>query len=330
MHPDIEKLKQRFQMVREELSRVIIGQQELIELLLISVLANGHALITGVPGVAKTLTIRALARALQLNNNRIQFTPDLLPSDITGVEILDINSVTGEKSFRYLKGPVFTNILLADEINRSSPRTQSALLEAMQEKQVSIAGSNYRLEEPFLTFATRNPIDSEGVYPLPEAQLDRFLLEIRVHYPSYDEEMQIASTDYSMKLDSITPVLARDELLHFQSLLAEVPVPDSVLKKGVEWIRATRPQSNNGKNGNDAKEKEDLSDNFSWGAGPRASLHLIQAARAHSLLFGEGVVSLNDCRRVFAPVMRHRIIPSLSYRRAGDEIDDILDRIISH
>jgi MoxR-like ATPase len=241
-----------------------------------------------------------------------------LPGDITGVEILDIDEA-GKKNFRYIKGPVFTNVLIADEINRATPRTQSALLEAMQEKNVTLGGELYKLDDPFIVFATRNPIDYEGVYPLPEAQLDRFIMEIIVEYPDTADEMVIASKDHSKELAAVNQVISKDDLLMYQALVDDVPVPESVMAKAVGMVRKTRP--------GDPAASPDVSEMLEWGAGPRASYHLIHTARAYALLYGEGAVTERDIKAVFASVIRHRIIPSAIFTRTGKNIDELIARI---
>ncbi len=314
----IADLKNKFQAMETSFQKVVIGQQEVMRLLNVSILSNGHSLITGAPGLAKTLAVKTISKLLDLESRRIQFTPDLLPSDIIGVEILDMDPVKQTKEFRYIKGPVFTNVLLADEINRATPRTQSALLEAMQEKNVTLGGENYKLDPPFIVFATRNPIDSEGVYPLPEAQLDRFLLEIIVPYPNQESEWQIAAQDHNALLDNTTSELDKASLLEFQNIVSSVPIPESVLKKSIQWIRNTRPQNN-----------ADIADTIAWGAGPRAAFHLMHACRAYALLYDEGIVTEQIVKKMFPHVIRHRIVTTAIFQRSGKEVDEILDHITS-
>ena len=322
MEQKIQKLKSDFEKASEEVSKVIIGQEKILKFINIAILANGHTLLTGAPGLAKTLAVKAVSKVLGVDDSRIQFTPDLLPGDIVGVEILDYNSDTGQKDFRYIKGPVFTNILLADEINRATPRTQSALLEAMQEKNVTLGGELYHLDEPFIVFATRNPIDYEGVYPLPEAQLDRFIMEIVVEYPDEENEMIIASKDFSKELDSLKSIITKENLLEYQSMVDEVPVAESVMKNAIQLIRKTRP--------GDPSSSEDVKEFLEWGAGPRAAYHLVHAARSFALLYGDGVVSDKDIEAVFPNVMRHRIIPSAIFSRSGKDIDELISKIITN
>jgi MoxR-like ATPase len=318
MQETINKLKDDFAKAAQEIGKVIVGQQDAIKLISTALLACGHTLITGAPGLAKTLAVKAASRALGIENSRIQFTPDLLPGDIVGVEILDMDE-SGKKSFRYIKGPVFTNILLADEINRATPRTQSALLEAMQEKSVTLGGVLYKLDDPFIVFATRNPIDYEGVYPLPEAQLDRFIMEIIVEYPGFDDEIIIASKDHSKDLESINPVISKEDLLKYQKIVDDVPVPESVMSQAIRMVRKTRPD--------DHSSSSEVREMLEWGAGPRAAYHLIHASRAHALLYGEGVVTERDVKSVFGSVMRHRIIPSAIFTRTGKDIDELIAKI---
>jgi MoxR-like ATPase len=320
MQKIISDLKNDFNKAADEIGKVIIGQKDVIKLINTAILACGHTLITGAPGLAKTLAVKAAAKVLGINNSRIQFTPDLLPGDIIGVEILDIDR-SGKKSFRYIKGPVFTNVLIADEINRATPRTQSALLEAMQEKNITLGGVLYKLDEPFIVFATRNPIDYEGVYPLPEAQLDRFMMEIIVSYPDLNEEILIASKDHSKELKNIKPVISKKALQKYQSLIDEVPVPESVMSRAVSLVRATRPD--------DPSSSPEVRELLEWGAGPRAAYHLIHAARAFSLLYGEGVVTEKDIKSIFPYVMRHRIIPSAIFTRTGKDMDELIAKIIN-
>ncbi|MFH0976790.1 MAG: MoxR family ATPase [Spirochaetota bacterium] len=318
MQETLNKLKDDFSKATLEVAKVIVGQKEVIKFINTAVLACGHILITGAPGLAKTLAVKAIAKVLGIENSRIQFTPDLLPGDIVGFEILDIDE-SGKKSFRYIKGPVFTNVLLADEINRATPRTQSALLEAMQEKNVTLGGELHQLDEPFIVIATRNPIDYEGVYPLPEAQLDRFIMEIMVDYPDLKDEIIIASRDYSKELDSVNKVIQKEDLLKYQRIVDDVPVPESVMEKAVSMVRKTRPD--------DPSSSQEVREMLEWGAGPRAAYHLIHAARAYALLYGEGVVTEREIRAVFPNVMRHRIIPSAIFTRTGKDIDELISKI---
>ncbi len=290
------RLREFLVQFRTEIHRVIVGQEEVLDQLLIALLCNGHVLLTGVPGLAKTLLIKTLANLFRLDFNRIQCTPDLMPSDISGVEILDDNEV--ERRFRFIEGPVFTNLLLADEINRTSPRTQAALLQAMQEKQVTVAGKTYQLTQPFIVFATQNPIDSEGTYPLPEAQLDRFLFNVEMEYPSAKEEAEIAVQSQS-KSQEVDAFFDGSDLMKIQQLVDEVPIAPHVIDWIVQLVRATRPKDSS---------VEPIRKYVEWGAGVRASQNLVRAARAHALLQGDPVVGKKNVCYVAPSVLRHRII----------------------
>ena len=290
------RLREFLVQFRTEIHRVIVGQEEVLDQLLIALLCNGHVLLTGVPGLAKTLLIKTLAKLFRLDFNRIQCTPDLMPSDISGVEILDDNEE--ERRFRFIEGPVFTNLLLADEINRTSPRTQAALLQAMQEKQVTVAGKTYQLTQPFIVFATQNPIDSEGTYPLPEAQLDRFLFNVEMEYPSAKEEAEIAVQSQS-KSQEVDAFFDGSDLMKIQQLVDEVPIAPHVIDWIVQLVRATRPKDSS---------VEPIRKYVEWGAGVRASQNLVRAARAHALLQGDPVVGKKNVCYVAPSVLRHRII----------------------
>ena len=290
------RLREFLVQFRTEIHRVIVGQEEVLDQLLIALLCNGHVLLTGVPGLAKTLLIKTLANLFRLDFNRIQCTPDLMPSDISGVEILDDNEE--ERRFRFIEGPVFTNLLLADEINRTSPRTQAALLQAMQEKQVTVAGKTYQLTQPFIVFATQNPIDSEGTYPLPEAQLDRFLFNVEMEYPSAKEEAEIAVQSQS-KSQEVDAFFDGSDLMKIQQLVDEVPIAPHVIDWIVQLVRATRPKDSS---------VEPIRKYVEWGAGVRASQNLVRAARAHALLQGDPVVGKKNVCYVAPSVLRHRII----------------------
>ena len=309
--------------LRAEVQRRIIGQENVLDEILMSLIARGHALLVGVPGLAKTLMVRSLAEAVRLEFHRIQFTPDLVPSDITGTEILEEDAVTGTRSFRFVRGPIFANIVLADEINRAPPRTQAALLEAMQEHSVTASGDTMRLPEPFFVLATQNPIEQEGTYPLPEAQLDRFLFDIRVSYPSEADEVTILRSTTGATAETLEPILGAAELLHLQNLTREIAAGDSVLRYAAALVRATRPD--------DGRAPELVRDYVRWGAGPRAGQSLILGAKAHALLRGRLAVSPDDVRRVVLPVLRHRVLPNFAAEaeRVGVEriIEDLLARI---
>ena len=299
----IESLSQIITSVKYEIGKVIIGQNEIIEQLLISLFSNGHCLLIGVPGLAKTLLIRTLARALDLKFHRIQFTPDLMPSDITGTEIIEENITTGHKDFKFVRGPVFSNIVLADEINRTPPKTQSALLEAMQEHDVTAAGITYKLEEPFFVLATQNPIEQEGTYPLPEAQLDRFMFNLWLDYPNINEEKEIVKSTTSDYFPEIAKVLSADQIVEYQNLVRKVPVADNIIDYAVRIVRETRP---------DTTTNQLVKDNVSYGAGPRASQYLIIGAKAMAALSGRFTPEMADIKAVAVPVLRHRIITNFN------------------
>ncbi|EDM79136.1 ATPase associated with various cellular activities, AAA-3 [Plesiocystis pacifica SIR-1] len=306
----------------EQIERRVVGQREVVELLLIALFAGGHALFVGVPGLAKTLLVSSLAEALELDFSRIQFTPDLMPSDITGSEVLEEDG-SGRRSFRFIAGPVFCNLLLADEINRTPPKTQAALLQAMQEARVSAGGKTHPLPPPFHVFATQNPIEQEGTYPLPEAQLDRFMLEILVDYPDEDAERRIVAMASSAAVDqraAITPVLTPAELTRLQELVRRVPVPPSVVDHVVALLRATRPTEERCPAG--------LRELLRWGAGPRAGQQLVLAAQARAALRGSESVSIGDVRALVRPVFRHRLVPSFAAESRGVSRDEILTRVL--
>lgn len=318
------ELLARAQRSHGELARAIggrvVGQDQVIELMLVALLASGHALLVGVPGLAKTLLVSSLAEALELKFGRVQFTPDLLPSDITGADVLvdDGMAQTGQsrRSIRFLPGPIFANLVLADEINRTPPKTQAALLQAMQEKRVTVGSETHRLPDPFLVFATRNPIEQEGTYALPEAQLDRFLLEIHVEYPSEDEEREIARRTTSATPGEVPRVLTADEVRELQALVPRIPVTDEAVKLAVTLARATRPKAAGGSAGVRAVE-----DYVRYGAGPRGSQALVLAAKARAALRGEAAAQAEDVRALVVPVLRHRLV--LSYRAEADGIRDV-------
>ncbi|HEY6826411.1 MAG TPA: AAA family ATPase [Gemmatimonadaceae bacterium] len=309
--------------LRAEVQRRIVGQGAVLDEILMSLIAGGHALLVGVPGLAKTLMVRSLAEAVHLEFRRIQFTPDLVPSDITGTEILEEDSASGSRSFRFVHGPVFANIVLADEINRAPPRTQAALLEAMQEHSVTASGQTMPLPEPFFVLATQNPIEQEGTYPLPEAQLDRFLFDIRVGYPSEQEEVAILRNTTGSANESLETVLGASELMALQRLTRDVVAADSVLQYAASLVRATRPD--------DSRAPELVKQYVRWGAGPRAGQSLILGAKANALLSGRLVVAPADVKRVATPVLRHRVLPNFAAEAesVGAEriIEDLLARI---
>ncbi|MBP5326740.1 MAG: AAA family ATPase [Bacteroidales bacterium] len=316
MASDVESLDtlvEKYHLLRNEVGKVIIGQDHVVDSLLLSIFTGGHCLLVGVPGLAKTLMVNTLSRALGLTFNRIQFTPDLMPSDITGSEILDEN-----RHFRFVKGPVFANILLADEINRTPPKTQSALLEAMQEKSVTVAGHSYPLEAPFFVLATQNPIEQEGTYPLPEAQLDRFMLNIMLDYPSFDEEMDIVRQTTIERNDDVQVVLSAEEIVHFQSVIRRLPVPDNVVSYAVALAAATRPS----KEGNTVAAKY-----LSWGAGPRASQYLVMGAKTHAALSGKYSPDREDVDAVADEVLRHRLVRNYFAEAEGITTESIISEL---
>jgi MoxR-like ATPase len=315
-----ERLTEAYKAIRAELSKQIIGMDRVIEELMISIFSRGHCLLVGVPGLAKTLLISSLARTLSLSFARIQFTPDLMPADITGTEVIQEDKGTGERSFKFLHGPIFANVILADEINRTPPKTQAALLEAMQEHQVTAGGRKYTLDEPFFVLATENPIEQEGTYPLPEAQLDRFMFNVKVEYPSRDEELDIMKLTTTTTKPELGEVLGKDEIMALQETVRRVPIADPVLQYAVRLVRATRLDTDEAP----AFVKESLA----WGAGPRATQNLILGGKARALLEGRFYVSTDDIRAVAHPVLRHRLIPNYSAEAEGITSDKLVDRLL--
>jgi MoxR-like ATPase len=315
----IELLSESLNKVRGEIGKVIIGQKDIIEQLLISLFAKGHTLLIGVPGLAKTLLIKILAQSLSLKFNRIQFTPDLMPGDITGTEIIQENVSTRQKEFKFVKGPIFANIILADEINRTPPKTQSALLEAMEEHKVTTAGTTYTLEEPFFVLATQNPIEQEGTYPLPEAQLDRFMFNIWLDYPSHKEEMEIVTSTTADYKPSIDVVLHADEILQYQDLIRRIPVADNLVDFAVKIVRASRPESSN---------LGFVKDFISYGAGPRASQYLILGAKSRAAVLGKYTPDLDDIRSVALPVLRHRIVTNFNAEAENVSANEIINMLL--
>jgi MoxR-like ATPase len=315
-----ERLTEAYKAIRTELSKQIIGMDRVIEELMISIFSRGHCLLVGVPGLAKTLLISSLARTLSLSFARIQFTPDLMPADITGTEVIQEDKGTGERSFKFLHGPIFANVILADEINRTPPKTQAALLEAMQEHQVTAGGRKYTLDEPFFVLATENPIEQEGTYPLPEAQLDRFMFNVKVEYPSRDEELDIMKLTTTTTKPELGEVLGKDEIMALQETVRRVPIADPVLQYAVRLVRATRLDTDEAP----AFVKESLA----WGAGPRATQNLILGGKARALLEGRFYVSTDDIRAVAHPVLRHRLIPNYSAEAEGITSDKLVDRLL--
>jgi len=317
----IEDLKQAQERIVREIKKVIVGQRRIIDELLISLFSRGHCLLIGVPGLAKTLLISTLSRILNLKFNRIQFTPDLMPSDITGTEILEEDRTTGKKTFRFVKGPVFANIILADEINRTPPKTQAALLQAMQEYEVSAAGETYKLDEPFFVLATQNPIELEGTYPLPEAQLDRFMFNLWIDYPSKEEEVKIVHTTTGGLEPKPLSVMGAEKIIQLQRLVRRVPVADLVVNYAVDFVRKTRPD--------DGSSPQFIKDWISWGAGPRASQYLILGAKARCVLDGRTTPDIDDIRTVAKPVLRHRIVTNFNAEADGVSTVDIIDRLLN-
>ncbi len=316
----VEKLQTDKDKLFQEIAKVIIGQKEIVEHLFISLLCRGHVLLEGVPGLAKTLLIKTLSDAMDLSFNRIQFTPDLMPSDITGTEIIEEEHGTGKRGFKFFKGPIFANIVLADEINRTPPKTQAALLESMQEHKVTAGGTSYTLEEPFFVLATQNPIEQEGTYPLPEAQLDRFMFNILISYPSRIEEVEIVKSTTTTKEQKVNHVLSSEDLFAYQNLVRNVPVADNVIEYAVDFVNSTR-STNNGQAG-------PAKDWLEWGAGPRASMYLILAAKAKALLDGRTTPDVSDVQQMLNPVLRHRIIPNFNAEADGITRDNILEKLL--
>jgi MoxR-like ATPase len=310
-----ESFKEDYSKLKNEIHKVIVGQDDVVNQLLIAIFSKGHALLIGVPGLAKTLLVNTIAKTLGLTFNRIQFTPDLMPSDIIGSEILDQN-----KEFKFLKGPIFSNLVLADEINRTPPKSQAALLEAMQEQSVTSGGNTYKLSKPFFVLATQNPIEQEGTYPLPEAQLDRFMFNIWVDYPSFIEELAIVKSTTSNNSLEINQVLNEDKIIAYQDLVRKIPITDNVLEYAVKIVNKTRKNS---------EFANDISKNYiSWGAGPRASQNLILAAKCHALLSGKLSPDIIDVQSVAKPVLRHRIVANYRAEAEGYTIDKLIDSLL--
>jgi len=297
--------------LREEISKVIVGQGDVIDQILMAIFSRGHAMLVGVPGLAKTLLISTIADAMELEFSRIQFTPDLMPSDITGTEVIEENKSTGHREMRFVRGPIFANVVLADEINRTPPKTQAALLEAMQERQVTAGGTKHVLPAPFFVLATQNPLEQEGTYPLPEAQLDRFMFQILVSYPDAEEELEVMRRSASKGEVTVRPVIDAERIAKVQKIIQHAPVPEHVLRYALRLVRATRGEAGE-------QSPEVVRDYLSWGAGPRASEALVAGARAHALLVGSGTVGIDDVRAVASPVLRHRIL--LNFNAQADQV----------
>jgi MoxR-like ATPase len=316
----VEKLNETVQKIKKEIGKVIIGQDTIIDQLIISLLSKGHCLLIGVPGLAKTLLIKTLAEVMDLNFNRIQFTPDLMPSDITGTEIIEEDSLSKKRNFRFIPGPIFANVILADEINRTPPKTQSALLEAMQEHKVTTAGTTYTLTEPFFVLATQNPIEQEGTYPLPEAQLDRFMFNLWLDYPSFDEEVKIVQTTTSEYIPKLNKIVTAEEIISFQELVRKVPVADNVIEFAVKTSITTRP--------NNGISPKFIKDWVRWGAGPRASQYLILAAKTSAVISGRFTPNIDDVKLAMIPVLRHRIITNFSAEAEGINSVEVIKRLL--
>ena len=315
-----EQLKQAYDRIRTEMSKVIVGQDAVIDQLIVALFARGHCLLTGVPGLAKTLMISSLAKTLSLQFNRVQFTPDLMPTDITGTEIIQENKATGTRELTFIEGPVFTNVLLADEINRTPPRTQAALLEAMQDRQVTTAGQRRPLPDPFFVLATQNPIEQEGTYPLPEAQLDRFMFNVVVEYPDQADEVEILRrTTESMDTD-LPAIMSGEEIKALQNLVRRVPIADDMIQYAANLVRSTRPDQ--------PESPAFVRDKLTWGAGPRAGQFLVLGAKTRAVIRGRFHVSMEDIQRVARPVLRHRILTNYSAQAEGITSDDIIDRLL--
>ena len=314
---DVEGAKalvNKYEALKNEIAKVIVGQNEVIHDTILSIFCQGHVLLVGVPGLAKTLLINTIGQALGLSFNRIQFTPDLMPSDIVGTEILDES-----RQFKFVKGPVFANIILADEINRTPPKTQAALLEAMQEKNVTVSGKTYKLSEPFFVLATQNPIEQEGTYPLPEAQLDRFMFNLMLDYPSYEEEIAVVKNTTAPNDNKVEAVMSAEEILYFQQLVHRVPVPDNVYEYAVNLVSKTRP--------NTERAHEWANKYLSWGAGPRASQYLIIGAKANALMSGKFSPDIEDVKKVAVPVLRHRLVRNYTAQAEGGGIEEIIKQL---
>ena len=317
----IKELKEKFNEIKIQLSKVIIGQDEAIERIFLCMLSKGHALLMGVPGLAKTLLVNSIAQTTSLSFGRIQFTPDLMPSDVTGTEILQNKKDSEGREFVFIKGPIFANVLLADEINRTPPKTQSALLEAMQEKRVTVAGKNHLLQEPFFVLATQNPIEQEGTYPLPEAQLDRFMFLVKMNYPNRDEEIQIAKQTTSGSTPKLKKVITGKKLKELQELVERVPVPNHVHELAVDLVRRTRPNSD--------ESPAWINKWVQWGAGPRAVQYLIRGAKARAVLTGNYMASIDDIEKVAEPVLFHRILTNFHARSEGVTSSEVVSRLVT-
>ena len=322
---DTQKLEQLVEAKENffsEIGKIVIGQKEILDFMLIALLTKGHTLLVGVPGLAKTLLIKSMAEICDLSFKRIQFTPDLMPSDITGTELIDIDPETEKRAFRFYKGPIFANIVLADEINRTPPKTQSALLQAMQEKKITAGGKTYDLDQPFFVLATQNPIEQEGTYPLPEAQLDRFMFHLNINYPSIDEEVSIVNETTVGKKHNVEKVFSKESIIGFQDLVFRVPISDNVVNYAVKLAASTRPNENTG--------SEYVKKWVEWGAGPRASQYLVLGAKAKALLNGRPTPSIEDIQSLAPEILRHRILPNFNAEAEGIKVDDIVNQLIQN
>jgi MoxR-like ATPase len=316
----IERLGAGAERIKEQLSRVIVGQHDVIEQMLIALFSRGHCLLEGVPGLAKTLLVSTLAQSLNLTFSRIQFTPDLMPADITGTDIIEENRSTGQREMRFLAGPIFSHVILADEINRTPPKTQAALLEAMQERQVTVGRVRHTMSNPFLVLATQNPIEQEGTYPLPEAQQDRFMFKVLVTYPSFEEEFEVARRTTSLQSQEVTAVLSPDEILELQDLVREVPISDHLIRYTLALVRQTRVR--------EAAAAEFAREQLAWGAGPRAVQFLILGAKARALVRGRAHVAVEDIQELAKPVLRHRLVVNFAAESDGVTTDDVVDHLL--
>lgn len=305
----------KYNKFKQEIAKVIVGQDEVVQQVLISIFCNGHCLLVGVPGLAKTLLVQTISETLGLNYNRIQFTPDLMPSDIVGAEILDES-----RNFKFVKGPLFSNIILADEINRTPPKTQSALLEAMQERSVTNAGTSYQLDKPFFVLATQNPIEQEGTYPLPEAQLDRFMFNVILDYPTYEEELQIVKQTTVKNDVKLNSIMSAEEIMYYQEVITKLPVTDNVLQYAVGLVAKTRPNSD--------KAADVVKEYIEWGAGPRASQYMLMAAKCYAAINGKYAPDIEDVKAVAKPILRHRIVKNYKAEAEGMSIDQIIESIL--
>ena len=311
----VDDFTKKFNLLKKEISKIIIGQEEAINLVLTSIFCNSHSLLIGVPGLAKTLLVNTISEVLELDFNRIQFTPDLMPSDIVGSEVLDAN-----KKFKFNKGPIFTNIVLADEINRTPPKTQAALLEAMQEKSVTVSGESHILPKPFFVLATQNPIEQEGTYPLPEAQLDRFMFNVWLDYPSYEEEIAVVKATTTNTYNTVNKIMDAKEIIYFQELVRKIPIADNVLEYAVKLVQKSRPNT---------KNAADIINQFtSWGAGPRAAQYLILGAKCHAAMNGKYSPDIEDVQAIAIPVLRHRIFRNYKAEAEGYSIEKIIKSIM--